>query len=77
MSNRVITFIRSIILYLVLEKEIGPRLFLPNADAISGADGGRIIYYSEFFIGMGAIGLFILHAPRVVRYLVRTPELIV
>lgn len=77
MNSPLLIFLRTLLLYLVLEKDIGPRLFLAQAASGEDASGGRLTYYPEFFLSAILVSIAIVHLPRLLRYLVRYPELIV
>lgn len=64
--------LRTILLVLVLQKEIGPRLFLPQAGEIYSPS--RIVYYFEFFLALSVITIALFHFARIARYFIRYPE---
>lgn len=70
-------WLRMIALFAVLEKELGPRLFLPQNAAAEGYTPSRFIYYTEFIISIAVLVLGILHFARLARYMVKAFDILV
>lgn len=60
----------------MLQKEIGPRLFLPNGVITDAAAPSRIGYYLSFAVFVAAVLLLLVHLSRVGGYLMRNIDML-